>query len=545
MTFFPAIPVPETQVGIAVETVRGTPVAPAFWLPVMGVKYKPTRQYLPDEGLRGSMVTIYDEIAGLRFDEYGYDTYPYMDSFPVLLRALLGSKDKLTLPTPLTTLVKEAKAADKKVFVEEEVKEGATVVLDEGGVLTPLTTLVKKAEVGDKKVFSVAEVKAGTLIVLDHGTASEETRLVEKTVEIKAGEWELEVLALTYKHEIGATVTGLEPEETRVVGKVKEVKAKEWELEVEALAYKHEIGATVTGPTELVAEAKAGATTIVTVNNIAAGSYAVVGTGAGKSETVLVTKAVEEAPEEWILTIAFPLVYTYAAKATVLGLVKHQFSLLNNEPKEGQQPPSCTLTDFAGEEDWRQIVAAQLDSINLSGAADALPKAAVLWMGNVATTPSPPSASYSSAAPPPGWTVKFSINGVQVTYLVTWEFDLKRNVKNIPAITGTQNYYQHFAGPLEITSKIVVLEDPKATWLDAYENGETIELDMTLSDVQNGWTLNLHSTKGKFITGDLDRSKEWVEVPLETQLIPSAADALAGGVSPILATVGNAHPKAY
>lgn len=389
---FSALPVPETQIGIALEEERGTPVAPTFWLPVMGPKYKPDLQLLPDEGLRGSMVTLYDEVPGLRYDGHGWDSYPYLDSFPLFLRALLGSTDK-------------------------------------------------------------------------------------KTVAPAAGELKAEAVA-------GAT---------------------EIELEVE----------------------------------VAAGSYLVIGDGAGHQETVLVTnKAAKQ-------KLAYPLVFTHAAKTAVLGLTKHEFSLLNNSPATGNQPPSCTITDFGGEENWRQLAAAQLDSINISGAADSLPKCAMAWFANKSITPEAPDASYSTAEAPPGWTAILALGGSRVAYVVDWEFDLKRNVKNVPAITGTQNYYQHFAGPLDATGKITVLEDPAATWLTAYENGEPQEVDFTLGDVESGFALNLHSTVSKFTTGELDRSKEWVEVPLDIQLIPSATDAQAGGVSPILATVANSHTAEY
>ena len=392
MTYFSALPVPETQVGIALEVTRGTPVAPVFWLPIMSPKYKPDLQLLPDEGLRGSMVTLYDEVPGLRFDGHGWDSYPYLDSFPVFLRALLGSSDK-------------------------------------------------------------------------------------KTVAPADGELKVEAVA-------GATEV-------------------EFEVEVEAV------------------------------------SYVVIGSGAGHQETVLVTnKAAKQ-------KLAYPLVFTHPAKTPTVGLTKHEFSLLNDSPGTGNQPPSCTITDFGGEENWRQLPAAQLDSINLSGAADSLPKCAMAWFANKSITPSPPSASYSTAEAPPGWTAILGLSGTQVGYLVDWEFDLKRNVKNVPAITGTQNYYQHFAGALDATGKFTVLEDPAATWLTAYENGEPQEIDFTLSDVESGFVLNVHTTVSKFTSGELDRSKEWVEVPLDVQLIPSATDAQAGGVSPIKCTVGNSHTAEY
>ena len=387
MTYFSAIPVPETTVGIAFEAERGVPVAPAYWLPVMGPKYKPDLQLLPDEGLRGSMVNKYDLIPGLRFDSHGWDSYPYLDTFPVFLKALLGSKDNKTVAP---------------------------------------------------------------------------------------------------------------------------------------------------SSTELKAEAKAGATEIELETEVAAGSYIVIGVaGTGTIETHLVTnKAAKQ-------KLAYPLAFTHPAKTPVTGLTKHAFSLLNNSPETGNQPVSCTITDFGGETSWRQLPAAQLDSISLTGSADALPKAAMTWMANSAITPSAPSPSFSTAEAPPGWTVQASVGGTQIGYLVDWSFDLKRGVKNVPAITGTENYYQHFAGALDLTGKITVLEDPSATWLTAYENGTLESIDLTLSDVESGFALNLHSSKMKFSTGELDRSKEWVEVPLEFDPIPSAEDALAGGVSPIVCTVAN------
>jgi hypothetical protein len=390
---FSAIPVPETVVGIALEAERGVPVAPTYWLPVMGPKYHPDLQLLPDEGLRGSMVNKYDLVPGLRFDSHGWDSYPYLDTFPVFLRALLGSKDT-------------------------------------------------------------------------------------KTVAPAAG--------------------------------------------------------------ELKAEAKAGATEIELEVEVAAGSYIVIGTaGTGTIETHLVTtKAAKQ-------KLAYPLAFTHPAKTPTTGLTKHAFSLLNNSPATGNQPPSCTITDFGGETSWRQLAAAQLDSISLSGSADALPKAAMTWMANSAITPSAPEPSFSTAEAPPGWTVQASVGGTQIGYLVDWSFDLKRGVKNVPAITGTENYYQHFAGALDLTGKITVLEDPSATWLTAYENGTLESIDLTLSDVESGFALNLHSSKMKFSTGELDRGKEWVEVPLEFDPIPSAEDALAGGVSPIICTCANATSTEY
>jgi hypothetical protein len=174
-----------------------------------------------------------------------------------------------------------------------------------------------------------------------------------------------------------------------------------------------------------------------------------------------------------------------------------------------------------------------------------LPKYTVNWFGNAAIVPTPPTPSFSAAQAPPGWSVVVAIGGAQVAYVVNWNVDLKRQVKPIAAITGTQAYYQYFASALLATAKITVLEDPSATWLAAYEAGTTETLDITLNDVQNGWAFNIHSSKARFTSGEVDRSKEWVEVPLELQLLPNSTDALAGGVSPVALTAANAVTTVY
>jgi Phage tail tube protein len=394
---FSALPTPETQIGLALETERGVPVAPEYWSPAMSPKYKPDLQLLPDEGMRGSMVGMYDLIPGLRFDSHGWDTYPYLDTFPVFLRACLGSKDtKTAKPAAATELKAEAKAGESEVEVE-----------------------------------SSAEIVEGK-------------------------------------------------------------------------------------------------------------TYIIVGTASTSSDTRLVTKVTGKK-----LKLAYPLAFTHAAKAAVLGLTTHEFSLLNNSDSSGNQPPSYTITDYAGETNWRQLAAGQLDSLSITGSADALPKASVAWMANQSVTPSAPSASYTTVEAPPGWTVTCALGGTQVAYLASWEFDLKRNVKNVPAITGNENYYQHFAAAIDATAKVTVLENPEATWINAFLKGELESLDITLTDVQSGYALNLHSSKCKFTTAEIDRSQEWVKVPLDVGLIPSTTDALAGGVSPIKAAVANATTTEY
>src|ERR1039458_7140931 len=115
MTYFSALPVAETQVGVGIETTVGLAVAPSYWIPVMGPKYAPNRQLLPDTTLQGSMVPVYDVVPGLRYDGHGWDSFPYLDSLGVFLRGVLGSSDNKTAAPGSTTLGANAAAGDTSI----------------------------------------------------------------------------------------------------------------------------------------------------------------------------------------------------------------------------------------------------------------------------------------------------------------------------------------------------------------------------------------------------------------------------------------------
>ena len=395
---FSAIPTPVTTIGLGKETTRGSAVAPTFFLPVMAPKYKPDRQYLSDESLQGSMVQTYDMIPGLRYDAHGWDQYLYLDSFPLLIQAELGSSDTYVAAPASTTLA---------------------------------------------------------------------------------------------------------------------------------------------------APAAAGAASVSLTASVPAGSYVTLGTaGAGNLETHKVASITGTGP--YTAVLSYPVINAQTSGSAVTGLSTHAFSLLNNSVSTANQPPSMTISDFAGETNWRQLTAAQLDGLNIQGSAEALPKATLNWFANPAVAPaSNPTASYTGAESPAGWTATLAIGGTAIPYVVSYEVDMKRGVKPISAITGTQQYWQYFASMLACSMKMTVLEDTNSTWLNAFENGTTETIDLTIYDIQSGWAINFHNSKAKFTTGELDRSKEWLEVPLDVALLPNATDALAGGVSPLQVTVANAHAMAY
>jgi hypothetical protein len=64
----------------------GTPV----YIPVTSPQVTPNQTFLRDEALRGSPVMVYDEVQGVRHDEYDAKFYLFADTFPNFIKSVLG-----------------------------------------------------------------------------------------------------------------------------------------------------------------------------------------------------------------------------------------------------------------------------------------------------------------------------------------------------------------------------------------------------------------------------------------------------------------------
>jgi hypothetical protein len=76
--------------GIAKETVFGTAVPPTAFLPVNPPTPKDNLALLEDKGLRGSMVSMYDEIPGPASSTFDFDGDVFPDTLPWMLTGVLG-----------------------------------------------------------------------------------------------------------------------------------------------------------------------------------------------------------------------------------------------------------------------------------------------------------------------------------------------------------------------------------------------------------------------------------------------------------------------
>jgi len=97
-----------SYLGMVIETTEGTlpTTGTAYWLPVTSPQITPQQMFLRDEALRGSPTTVYDQVQGVRHDEFEFKTFLFADTFPVLLRSSLGGSDTKTGSGPYNHVIK-------------------------------------------------------------------------------------------------------------------------------------------------------------------------------------------------------------------------------------------------------------------------------------------------------------------------------------------------------------------------------------------------------------------------------------------------------
>jgi len=93
---------------MVIETTEGTlpTTGTVYWIPVSSPQITPNQMFLRDEALRGSPTTVYDQVQGVRHDEFEFKSYLYADTFPTLVRSILGSTDTVTGSGPYTHKIK-------------------------------------------------------------------------------------------------------------------------------------------------------------------------------------------------------------------------------------------------------------------------------------------------------------------------------------------------------------------------------------------------------------------------------------------------------
>jgi hypothetical protein len=127
--------------GLGIENTRGTAAASPKFIPITAPQVTPIQVFLRDEALRGSPTTVYDQVIGVRHDEYDVKGYCYADSFPILLRSILGGTDTLAGAGPYTHGIKllNNQTGSQPPSVTIQDFDGATAFQMTGAQMSELT----------------------------------------------------------------------------------------------------------------------------------------------------------------------------------------------------------------------------------------------------------------------------------------------------------------------------------------------------------------------------------------------------------------------
>jgi len=91
--------------GLAPETTKGTVATTgAIYVPVTTPQTTPMQTFLRDEAFRGSPTVVYDQVQGVRHDEYDGKFYLYADTFGNFVKSILGGTDSVVTGSPVAGL---------------------------------------------------------------------------------------------------------------------------------------------------------------------------------------------------------------------------------------------------------------------------------------------------------------------------------------------------------------------------------------------------------------------------------------------------------
>jgi len=220
----------------------------------------------------------------------------------------------------------------------------------------------------------------------------------------------------------------------------------------------------------------------------------------------------------------------------------HTISLLNSTTSAADaQPISYTLTDFYAVA-VRRYPGCQFSDFSLRFNADGLLEYDAKSTGWQSATIADPTPSFSTVLPTPVWRGTVSIGGGSVTTAMEGNIDMKRAVTPIYGISNTQNPYQVFLGPLEVTGKIKFVMDAD-TELTRYLNNSQPILVLNWQQGASSTLTQIQATisKGAYTAAMVERGDDFVTVSIDLNAQATTTDAgSSGGSAPIKWVLQNA-----
>ena len=220
----------------------------------------------------------------------------------------------------------------------------------------------------------------------------------------------------------------------------------------------------------------------------------------------------------------------------------HTISLLNSLTSGvDTQPISYTLTDFYAVE-VREYPGCQFSDFSLKFNADGLLEYDTKTMGFSSSTVADPTPTFSTILPTPVWQGTVSIAGSPVSTAMSGNIDMKRPVTPIYGIAQTQDPYQVFLGPLEVTGKITFIMETDAELTNFLSNVQpAIVLNWAYGAAAAAVQIQATLTKGAYTAAVIERGQDFVSVTIDINAQANTTDdGASGGFAPIKWVLQNA-----
>lgn len=220
----------------------------------------------------------------------------------------------------------------------------------------------------------------------------------------------------------------------------------------------------------------------------------------------------------------------------------HTISLKNSTTSNVDvQPISYTLTDFYAA-NVREYPGCQFSDFSLRFNADGMLEYDTKATGWSSTTTSDPTPSFSTVLPTPVWRGTVSIGGSPVSTAMSGNIDMTRPVTPIYGISNTQDPYQVFLGPLEVTGKVTFIMENDTELTRFLSNTQpAIVLNWAYGAGAAAVQIQATLTKGAYTAAVIERGEDFVQVTVDINAQSNTTDAgSTGGFSPIEWVLQNA-----
>lgn len=221
----------------------------------------------------------------------------------------------------------------------------------------------------------------------------------------------------------------------------------------------------------------------------------------------------------------------------------HTMSLLNSQASNGQ-PTTFTLSDYysLGSASTRQYAGCQFASIDTKFSADALLTYSAKAFGYQSITAANPTPSFSTLTPVPSWEGVVTLAGSVTAIMSEGNVNIQRSVAPIHTVSGNQNPYQLFAGPLTVEGSLMLVLESDTQLLYYLNNTQpTMSIDFTAGAGATLTQVKFQMTKCAFTVAKVERGKDYIELNVNYKAMANTTDVGAtAGFSPVKVVLQNA-----